>query len=273
MIKLENVSYKYKNSDYILKDINFSVNQGEVVAIVGKNGSGKSTIGKLIAGIIKLKEGNIIIDDINISKGKNLELINKKVGIVFQNPDNQIIFNNINDEFSFILGKNKDNKDIIEKTLSYVDMAEYKNKDLYYLSLGQKQRIMIAEILAKKPKYIILDEPTTMIDSMGKDKIYQIIRNLKKNGYTIICITNLADEILLADKTIILNDGKIVSEIKIEELIDKAYIFEKYEVKIPTVLEILVKLKNNGIIIEPKDISSIDSFVDELSFKLKSGDK
>ena len=243
MISIENVSYKYKNGKKVLKNVSFSVKNGEIVTIVGKNGSGKSTIGKLISGILKLKEGNIFIDDIDISKRKNKELISSKIGMVFQNPDSQIIFSNIKEEFSYIT----QDETIIDNALKYVDMFEYKNRDLYYLSLGQKQRIVIAEILAKKPKYIIFDEPTTMIDSMGKIKIYKLIKKLKDEGYTIICITNLADEILLADKTIILNDGEIVEQIKKTELIEKSDVFEKYEIKIPTLLEILVKLKNSGI--------------------------
>lgn len=169
MIKLENVNFKYKNSDNkILDDLNFYVQDGEIVAIVGKNGSGKSTIGKLISGVIRLKHGRITIDDLDVQKDHN-ELL-EKIGIVFQNPDNQIIFNNIYDEFAFSL-KGLDKSEIDERinsSLEQVGMLEYRNSDLYSLSLGQKQRVMIAEVLARKPKYIILDEPTTMIDSKRK---------------------------------------------------------------------------------------------------------
>lgn len=268
MIKIQNVSFKYRDSNIILNNINFEIKEGEIVAIVGKNGSGKSTIGKLIAGILNLKEGNILIDDLNIKKDK--KQIRNKVGIVFQNPENQIIFNSIEDELSFSL-KNlskQEKEERINKALEQVDMIELKNKELYNLSLGQKQRIMIAEILAKNPNYIVLDEPTTMIDSSGKEKIYKIIKNLKQKGYTIICITNLADEVLIADRTLILDDGKIVAEIEKKELVKSAEILKKYEIKLPTLLEVLSELKNIGI-----DLKLADYTIEELISKLKGAIK
>jgi len=263
MIRVENVSFKYKYSDHmILDNLNFEVKDGEIITIVGQNGSGKSTIGKLISGIIKLKHGNITVDGVKITEKK----IQNKIGIVFQNPENQIIFNNIYDELSFSL-KGLEKAEIesrIEKALKQVEMFEYKNKDLYSLSLGQKQRIMIAEVLAKKPKYIIFDEPTTMIDSKGKETIYKIITNLKNLGYTIICITNLADEILIADRTLILKNGKIAHEIKKEELINNSYLLKENGLKEPTLLELLSKLRENEIYIDMKDFT-----VNELVYKLK----
>ena len=270
MIKVENVSFKYKKSDNnILNNLNFEVKDGEIIAIVGQNGSGKSTIGKLISGIIKLKQGNIIIDNINIRD--NIKSIKDKVGIVFQNPENQIIFNNIYDELSFSLkGLNKSEVESrIEIALKQVDMIEHKNDDLYTLSLGQKQRIMIAEVLAKKPKYIILDEPTTMIDSNGKEVIYKIIENLKKDGYTIICITNVADEILIADRTLILSNGQIATEIQRKDLIEKANILKNFDIKEPIILEILDSLKEDGITIDMNDFT-VSELVNKLKGKIKS---
>lgn len=270
MIKVQNVSFKYKNSESkVLDNLNFSIKEGEIVAIVRQNGSGKSTIARLISGITKLKEGSIIIDDVDISKNKNYKLIQDKIGIVFQNPENQIIFNNIYDEISFSL-KNLDKLEIekrINHALVQVGMFELKEQDLYSLSLGQKQRMMIAEVLAKNPKYIILDEPTTMIDSQGKEKIYEIIRDLKKQGYTIICITNLADEILIADKTLVLNEGKIVGEIEKNDLIDKSSILKEFGIKEPTLLKILTRLKENGIMLNLQDFS-IDELVEALKGKI-----
>lgn len=270
MIKVENVSYKYKNTNHkVLENINFSVKDGEIIAIVGQNGSGKSTIGRLIAGIAKLKEGSIIIDNLDIAKNKNYKLIRDKVGIVFQNPENQIIFNNIYDELSFSL-KNLEKTEIedrVNKALEQVGMLSFKEEDLYTLSLGQKQRIVIAEVLAKNPKYIILDEPTTMIDSQGKEKIYEIIKKLKQQGYTIICITNLADEILLADRTLILDNGNIAYEIERKDLIDKAYILDKFGIKQPTLLKILTELKENKIALELKEFT-ISELVNSLKGKI-----
>lgn len=270
MIKVENVSYKYKNTNHkVLENINFSVKDGEIIAIVGQNGSGKSTIGRLIAGIAKLKEGRIIIDNLDIAKNKNYKLIRDKVGIVFQNPENQIIFNNIYDELSFSL-KNLEKTEIenrVNTALEQVGMLSFKEEDLYTLSLGQKQRIVIAEVLAKNPKYIILDEPTTMIDSQGKEKIYEIIKKLKQQGYTIICITNLADEILLADRTLILDNGNIAYEIERKDLIDKAYILDKFGIKQPTLLKILTELKENKIALELKEFT-ISELVNSLKGKI-----
>ena len=249
MIKVENVTFGYKGTDTkVLDNLNLEIQEGEIIAIVGKNGSGKSTLGKLIAGILPLKQGTITIDELDIKNKKNEQEIRSKVGIVFQNPENQIVFNNIKDEISFALkGLNKEEIDSrVQSALEKVDMLQVKEQDLYNLSLGQKQRVMIAEILAKNPKYIILDEPTTMIDSLGKEKIYQIIRNLKKQGYTLICITNLADEILLADRTFILENGKLVTEIQKEELVKRAKQIEEHGIKLPTLLEILCKLDEKG---------------------------
>ena len=240
MIKVQNLSYKYKNSNNILNNLNMEVYEGEILAIVGENGSGKSTLGKLLSGILKIKQGTITIDDEDIRKYN----YNKNIGIVFQNPENQIVFSNIRDEMSFSL-KYLSKEEIEERvitSLEKVKMYNITDKDLYELSLGQKQRVVIAEILAKKAKYIVFDEPTTMIDSKGKEKIYEIIKELKKDGYTIVYITNLSEELLLADRILILENGKIVEEIKKEELIEKSNILLEHNIKLPLIIELALKL-------------------------------
>ena len=262
MIKICDLSFKYKNGNEVLKNINLEIKDGETVAIVGENGSGKSTLAKLISGIFKIKQGKIFIDDFDLTKKESKQIINN-IGIVFQNPENQIIFNNIYDELSFSL-KNLSQQEIEERiieSLKKVNMLEYINRDLYELSLGQKQRIAIAEVLARKPKYIVFDEPTTMIDSTGKEQIYKIIKTLKKEGYTIIYTTNVAEEILLADRILIIKNGQIINEIKKEELMQSVEILENNNIKLPMIIEIALKLGIN------LNQFTIDELVDKIKQK------
>lgn len=270
MIKIKNVTYRYQKGKDILKDINIDIKDKETVVIMGKNGSGKSTLGKLISGIIKPKEGKILIDDLDIADKNNQNEIRKRIGIVFQNPENQIIFNNVQDEVSFAL-KDLEKEEIekrIEESLRKVHMEDKINEDLYELSLGQKQRIIISEVLAKQPKYIVFDEPTTMIDSKGKEEIYHIVEDLKKEGYTILYITNMAQEILLADRVILIDNGRIVEEIKREDLLNQLEVLEQYDIKVPVLLEILQALKKEGIEINLEDYS-VPEFVTRLKEIIK----
>ena len=266
MIKINNLTYGYKKGNNILRNINLEIKENETVVIMGKNGSGKSTLGKLISGILKVKRGNIFIDGLDISDKKNKEKIINEIGIVFQNPENQIIFNNIEDELSFSLDKldKKEKEEIIKDVLKKVHMEDKTNEDLYELSLGQKQRIVISEVLAKKPKYIIFDEPTTMIDSAGKEEIHSIIKELKKEEYTIIYITNMADEMLLADRIVIIENGEVVDTILKDELINKINILVKHGIKVPLIIQIVQALKEEGIDINLNELST-----EELILKIK----
>lgn len=249
MIKIENLSFKYKDEEYILKDINFEINDGECIAIVGKNGSGKSTFAKLISGIIKPTKGNISVDEINTKDKKEYINLRKKIGIVFQNPENQIIFNNLDDELSFALNNlNIDDKQLrINQALEQVKINREDINEIDELSLGQKQRIAIASVLTINPKHIVFDEPTTMIDSEGKEAVYNIISRLKESGYTIVYITNNTEEILFADKIIILNNGEIKEQIYKHELVEKIDILKKYNLKVPVVIKAAELLKKNNI--------------------------
>lgn len=270
MIKLENVSYHYKKGTKILKEINLELKEQETVVIMGKNGSGKSTLGKLIAGIIKPKAGKILLDNLDMTSKENKDEIRKKIGIVFQNPENQIIFNKIEDELSFAL-KDLSKEEIekrIKQSLQKVHMEDNIEQDLYELSLGQKQRVVISEVIAKLPKYIVFDEPTTMIDSKGKEKIYNIVEDLKKEGYTIIYITNMAEEIFLADRILILENGKIVEEITKQELLKKIEVLGKYDIKVPLLIELLQELKKEEIDITLENYSTHE-FVTKLKEFIK----
>ena len=168
-IEFKDVKFEYNQKDKALNGVSFDVEDGSWVSIIGHNGSGKSTIAKLLVGLVFPNSGEILFDGVKLDES-NLNMIRRKVGIVFQNPDNQIIFNNVYDDIAFAL-KNLNLEDIdlrVRDSLKKVKMEEYINSETYELSLGQKQRITIASVLAVNPKYIILDEPTTMIDSVRK---------------------------------------------------------------------------------------------------------
>ena len=194
---------------------------------------GKSTLSKLIAGLLKPKSGRITVDNINTANKKEFYNLRKKIGMVFQNPENQIIFNN--EEIR------------IKTSLEKLRMDNYLKSPTYELSLGQKQRVTIAGVLAVNPKYIIFDEPTTMLDSEGKEDVYEIVKTLKKQGYTIIYVTNVMDEILIADRVVVLEKGEIIKEFNKEEILENIEFLEEHEIKIPSLAKMLYEFKKNGI--------------------------
>lgn len=255
MIEFKDVSFKYKNSENIIENFDLEIKEGEFISIVGKNGTGKSTILNLLAGIMKPTKGKILIDGIDTKSKKDFIDLRKKVGIVFQNPDNQILFPRVYEDIEFAL-KNlniENREERIEEALKNVNMFEFENSDTYELSLGQKQRVNIASMLAIKPKYIVLDEPTTMIDSIEKENIYKCLRKLKKDGSTIIFVTNNIDEILLSDKVAILEDKKIKHMFNKCEILDKVNLLEESDIKVPDIIRVILKLKEKGININLKE--------------------
>lgn len=262
MIKIQNLSYRYNKNDFILDNINLQINSGETISIIGKNGCGKSTLLKLVAGIMKPSSGDIFIDNIDIYKNNNFR---KDIGIVFQNPDTQILFPKVYDDIEFAL-KNlglEDRKKRIQNALKKVNLIDKEEQDTYTLSLGQKQRVNIASVLAIDPKYILLDEPTTMIDSKEKDNIYQTIKELKKESKTVIFVTNNINEILLSDKIFILKDKGIKHIIPKRELLENIEVLQECEIRIPDVIQIILRLKENG-----QDINIEEWTIDEMIDKI-----
>ena len=255
MITIEQVKFSYMTGKEVIKGIDLTIQKGEVVAIIGRNGSGKSTLARLIAGITKPSSGKIWVEDCDVTEKKQFLEVRKKIGIVFQNPENQILFSKVKEDMEFAL-KNlglDHHEERINQALEQVGIKEYLNADTYSLSLGQKQRIAIAGVLAIQTPYIILDEPTTMIDPMGKEAIYTIIKELKQQGYTILYITNAIDEILLSDRIILLQEGKIVHEFKKKAILEHMQEIEACEIKIPTLVKIVQELQQKGIQINPKE--------------------
>lgn len=249
MIEIKNLSYKHKNGNKVLNNINLNINKGEFVCIIGKNGSGKSTFSKLLSGLLPFKEGEIIVNGINLKDKKKTLEIRKNIGIVFQNPENQILFDKVYDDIAFSLqnlGFPKEQiPSIIDDALNSVNMSEYKNSYTDTLSLGQKQRIAIASTLAINPNLLILDEPTTMLDPINKTAIYKTLNNLHEKSITIIYITNNIDEILLADRILFLENGEIKEDFKKETLLNHLDSLKDFEA--PGIISLIKKLSNKQI--------------------------
>ena len=220
--------------------------------LLEKMDHGKSTLAKVISGIEMPTKGKVLIDDIDTESKTDFTNIRRKVGIVFQNPENQILFNNVFDDIAFTM-KNleiENYKERIENALEKLNMKEFLNSEAYNLSLGQKQRVTIAGVVAYNPKYIVLDEPTTMIDPEGKEDVYKMVKKLKEENYTIVYITNLIDEILMSDRILVIENGSIINSFAKKDILEQIDFLKEHGIKIPDVIEMVYELKNKGINIE-----------------------
>lgn len=257
MITLSNLNFSYQTNKKILNNINLEINKGEITFIIGQNGSGKSTLCSLIANILD-GNGEIKIDNQDIKKMKNIDL-RKKIGIVFQNPNNQVIFDKVIDDLNFVLDNlNIKNKELnIDKSLNLMGITNLKNENPYNMSLGQKQKIAIATILATNPDYLVFDEVTSMIDYKGKKDIYKLLLELKKENKGILFSTNIMEELIYADKIVILKDNTIYKIIDFNTLLDNLNILKEIDLEIPFNLKVFKLLKDKKIEFDKNDEESI----------------
>lgn len=268
MIKTNKLNFEYEDGSFKLDDINIEINDGEFVVIIGHNGSGKSTMAKLFNGIVLPTSGDILINGMNTSDEKLIWEIRKSAGMIFQNPDNQIVATIVEDDVAFgpeNLAIPKDEIRLrVDEALKAVGMYDYRLKPTTSLSGGQKQRIAIAGILAMKPKCIILDEPTAMLDPIGRKDVMKTIHKLnKENNITIVHITHYMDEAVDADKIIVMDHGKKIMEGTPKEIFSRVWDIRKLGLDVPQVTLLAHMLKEEGIDI-PVDIIKIDEMVDKL---------
>lgn len=253
-VKFTNVTFRYSDEEnsFALKDINLSVNEGEFLAVLGHNGSGKSTLARLINGLLTADKGKVEVFSLAVEDEKNLYEVRKNVGIVFQNPDNQMVASIVEDDVAFGPENIGVPREEIGKRITYaldaVGMSEYRNATPSRLSGGQKQRIAIAGVLAIKPKIIILDESTAMLDPRGRKEVMDVVLKLnKEEGITVVAITHFMDEALLADRAIVMSGGKIVMNGKPVDIFSDKDDIETYNLTLPTVAYISEKLKEGGM--------------------------
>ncbi len=266
IINVQHLSFGYDEDTLTIDDISFSIEKGSYTTILGHNGSGKSTIAKLLMGLLEKKSGEIVIGGIPLTE-ETLNQVRSQIGIVFQNPDNQFIGATVRDDIAFGLENNCVDPalmdDIINEYAKKVNMYEFLDHEPTKLSGGQKQRVAIAGILAMSPSIIILDEATSMLDPKGRNEINALVHQLNKDkNMTIVSITHDIEEAALSDYVILLSDGHIVDEGRPEEVLMKKEEIESLALDIPFAYKISHGLQKMGISI-PEQIDR-EKLVNEL---------
>lgn len=267
ILRVEGVSYKYiseSRHNAALTNVTFDVDEGEFVAIIGTNGSGKSTLAKHLNALLLPTTGKVYVDDMDTSVEANLWHIRSTVGMVFQNPDNQIIAALVEDDIAFgpeNLGIAPDEiQRRVDLSLNAVNMLDYKNFAPHKLSGGQKQRIAIAGALALQTKCIVLDEPTAMLDPQGRAEVLATVKRLHdKQGLTIVYITHFMDEVALADRVFIMDKGQIVKTGTPKKVFTCVDEIKNLGLDVPIAVEMTYRLRKKGFNL-PTNILSADDF-------------
>lgn len=278
-IRFSHVYFSYEqNKDVVeaskctINDVSFTINKGEYVALIGHNGSGKSTIAKIIVGILEaFTDGNendgVYIDGIKMTEN-NYQSLQKKIGMVFQNPDNQFIGSTVQDDIAFSLENvampYDQMKVLVEEYSKKVGMYEYLSREPSSLSGGQKQRVAIAGTLVRHPEILVLDEAISMLDPQGRNDIRTLIRNMKKENpdLTIISITHDIEEAYQSDRVIVINKGKVAKEGTPDDVFSDEVLMKKIDLTIPFYKQLKNELEKYGIDINGVD--NIDELVDRL---------
>jgi len=273
MVICNNLVYKYPQSEneelkVAIDGLNLEVSKGEFLVVLGHNGSGKSTFAKHINALLIPTEGEVYVDGLRTSEESNLWKIRSVAGMVFQNPDNQIVATIVEEDVAFgpeNLGvEPSEIRKRVDDSLKNVQMYEYRKHAPHLLSGGQKQRVAIAGILAMMPKCIVFDEPTAMLDPFGRKEVIRTIKEINKDhGITIILITHNMEEAVEADRIVVMNKGKIVMNGKPKEIFSNVSLMKKIGLDVPQVTELAYELKQNGINIA-SDILTIDEMVNAL---------
>ncbi len=268
ILEVQNVSFSYdKKLNTALKGVSFNVEKGEYVAIIGHNGSGKSTLAKMLNALLIPDSGFVNVSEFD-SRDKNaLFEIRKRVGVVFQNPDNQLVASIVEDDIAFgpeNLGIDREEiKKRIDFSLKAVGMEKYKKSSPENLSGGQKQRIAIAGVLALNPEILVLDESTAMLDPKGRKEVLSIVKNLnQKLNTTVIAVTHYMEEAVKADRIIVLSDGKIELSGTPEEVFKEKEKIKELGLELPPPLIVAEELRNNGVPV--KDCLTEETLSEEL---------
>ena len=267
IIEFKNVSFKYSEEDTeVINDLSLDFFKGQFTCVLGHNGSGKSTLAKLMNAINYPSSGKVISFGFDTSDEENEIKIRQNVGMVFQNPDNQIVATIVEDDVAFgpeNLGVPREEiRKRVDEALKIVDMYDYRLHEPHKLSGGQKQRVAIAGAIAMQTKCIVLDEPTAMLDPKGRKEVISALKRLKEDlGMTIILVTHFMDEAVNADRVIVMNDGVVVFDGTPEEIFKNTEELKKIGLSVPKPLELALELKKEGFDLGTKVLTE-DSFLE-----------
>ena len=272
IITIENLIFEYRQAEgeepiRALDGVSLEIPEGSFTAIIGKNGSGKSTLAKNLNGLLVPTSGTVYVDGYDTKDDDHIWEIRQTAGMVFQNPDNQLVSSIVEDDVAFgpeNLGIDpKEIRRRVDKALEDVNMGQFKRKAPHLLSGGQKQRIAIAGVVAMKPKVIIFDEPTAMLDPKGRAEIMKIIDELHSEGITVILITHFMEESVRADRLVIMHQGKILLDGTPQEVFSREELIRSVNLDVPMVVELASRLRERGIDI-PEDVIFEEEMVEAL---------
>lgn len=279
MIKAEHVSYTYdeeetEEKNIVVDDVSLSIQEGEFLAILGHNGSGKSTFAKMLNAVLLPAGGTVYVDQMDTKDESLLYEIRRKVGMVFQNPDNQLVATIVEEDVAFgpeNLGlPSEEIRKRVDEALRIVDMTAYQEHAPHMLSGGQKQRIAIAGIFAMKPNYIIFDESTAMLDPTGRKEVMNTIRKLNKEfGITIVLITHYMEEAAMADRVVVLKNGKMILEGTPRQVFENVEQMKALKLGVPQPTELAYELNKLGVEIR-QDVLTAEEFMAALQAIKKS---
>lgn len=265
-IIIKNIDFSYDEETPVLKNVSFQIQQGSYTTIIGHNGSGKSTIAKLLIGLMSVDKGEIFVKGMKLNE-ENINEIRKEIGIVFQNPDNQFIGSTVADDIAFGLENHQVDSTEMDNIINFyakaVNMERFLNSEPTKLSGGQKQRVAIAGVLAISPDVIIFDEATSMLDPQGKEEINTLIQDIHKSkNKTIISITHDIEEVTKSDWVIVMDSGRVVMEGKPEAILKNSEQLINLKLDIPFASKLIGALAKKGIILE--DVIDTEEVIEQL---------
>lgn len=279
IIEFKNITFRYESDDEgvvlapAVKDFSLTINEGEFIAILGHNGSGKSTIAKLANGLLLPESGDVVVDGMNTKNEEDDINIKQTVGVVFQNPDNQIVATIVEEDVAFgpeNLGiEPQEIRRRVDESLKIVGMYNYRLHEPHKLSGGQKQRVAIAGIIAMEPRCIILDEPTAMLDPEGRRDVMKAIKRLNRElGITVVFITHYMEEAVEADRIVVMDDSRLLMDGTPKEVFANPQQIRSIGLDVPQTCQLAELLKKNGINLK-NDLLSIDELVENIDDLLK----